>query len=269
MVNRRRREQVGQFTQDAGRSKYRSTDDTENKIQIKIEDKGNFNLPDEKTKLIALGSGDKIKKDLGDVFREAKQMCSLALAILGKPDALANSKVKLAITQCFRTDGTMTDEVCTEVAAVFRAIARGFNAPITIKLSQLSTPHYNQRGGVRWYKRQEDKSALGREALIMQRSSIGIKYYSDIKIDMGYFVKSMNEDPDRAARTLVHEASHRFAGMEDHCYMNDDGTSFSGVAPSKEQCYENADSIAWFAMHLRNLARNCRPIASVYEQLAT
>jgi hypothetical protein len=57
--------------------------------------------------------------------------------------------------------------------------------------------------------------------------------------------------------------------MEDHCYMNDDGTSFSGVAPSKEQCYENADSIAWFAMHLRTLARNCRPIASVYEQLGT
>jgi hypothetical protein len=60
-----------------------------------------------------------------------------------------------------------------------------------------------------------------------------------------------------AIQTLIHEATHKYVNTWDHCYMNDTGTAFdganssiTGVALTKDDCLENADSYAWFVVRV-------------------
>lgn len=52
--------------------------------------------------------------------------------------------------------------------------------------------------------------------------------------------------------TFIHEATHKFANTKDHGYMNDTGFSYRENTITTEQCLENADSYAHFAMRLDN-----------------
>jgi hypothetical protein len=52
--------------------------------------------------------------------------------------------------------------------------------------------------------------------------------------------------PHRVARTIIHEASHKFIGTRDHAYKPDH-VAYAGLTPS--QARANADSIACFAYY--------------------
>ena len=49
-------------------------------------------------------------------------------------------------------------------------------------------------------------------------------------------------------KTLVHEATHKYAGTDDYCYFEDDGVTPSSAFTSKERALRNADSYAWFVL---------------------
>jgi hypothetical protein len=82
------------------------------------------------------------------------------------------------------------------------------------------------------------------------------KHFSNIKLDGQYFLDNRDDfgigswktGTSRLVRLLIHEASHRFAGTEDHCYIDEDPNQFRDTAPEAGDCIENADSYAWLAM---------------------
>lgn len=51
-------------------------------------------------------------------------------------------------------------------------------------------------------------------------------------------------------KTLVHEATHKYAGTEDYCYFKDDGETPRSEFTSKKRALQNADSYAWFVLKI-------------------
>lgn len=51
-------------------------------------------------------------------------------------------------------------------------------------------------------------------------------------------------------KTLIHEATHKYAGTDDYCYFKDDGVTPDGPFNSQAQALINADSYAWFTVQL-------------------
>lgn len=49
-------------------------------------------------------------------------------------------------------------------------------------------------------------------------------------------------------KTMVHEATHKYAGTDDYCYFDDDGETPRGTFNSKQRALANADSYAWFVL---------------------
>jgi hypothetical protein len=95
-------------------------------------------------------------------------------------------------------------------------------------------------------------------------------YMGGIKLDMFTFVRRMQGgEQGLVARTLVHEATHRYAGTEDHAYMRPDGTGpkpdpggdqrlnsdFTEKPIQPEDWLGNADSYAFFAFGVWNDAK--------------
>ena len=60
-------------------------------------------------------------------------------------------------------------------------------------------------------------------------------------------------------KTLIHEASHKFAGTNDYCYFQDDGITPRGTFNNKTLALENADSYCWFAI---KIGRSWNPLAA-------
>jgi hypothetical protein len=64
-----------------------------------------------------------------------------------------------------------------------------------------------------------------------------------------------------AVQTIIHEATHKYAGTWDYCYFNEDGATpttaymrgYAGITPDRrgfvdrDAAMQNADSFAWFA----------------------
>lgn len=49
-----------------------------------------------------------------------------------------------------------------------------------------------------------------------------------------------------AVVTLIHEATHKYAGTNDYCYFDDDSYTPDGTFDDKNEALKNADSYAWF-----------------------
>lgn len=49
-------------------------------------------------------------------------------------------------------------------------------------------------------------------------------------------------------KSVVHEATHKYAGTIDYCYFKDDGKTPKKSFDSKASALQNADSYAWFAL---------------------
>jgi hypothetical protein len=60
------------------------------------------------------------------------------------------------------------------------------------------------------------------------------------------------EDERLGVKTLIHEATHKYAGTIDYVYMHDDGTGSRGdpsaTFDNKTKALMNADSYAWFVL---------------------
>lgn len=107
-------------------------------------------------------------------------------------------------------------------------------------------------------RRGEKAMATGDGAKFVRHVRDGATQYAGmIKLDMFTFVTRVaNGEHLLVARTLVHEATHRYAATEDHAYCRPDGNGFKGdTPPSTEQCLENADSYAYFCFAMQAAAR--------------
>jgi len=59
------------------------------------------------------------------------------------------------------------------------------------------------------------------------------------------------EDKDRlSALTLIHEATHKYAGTMDYCYFDNNSRDPDGVFTDKKFALVNADSYAWFILKI-------------------
>lgn len=52
------------------------------------------------------------------------------------------------------------------------------------------------------------------------------------------------------AETMIHEATHKYAGTEDYCYFKNDAKTPDGVFTDKARALQNADSYGWFAVKI-------------------
>lgn len=52
--------------------------------------------------------------------------------------------------------------------------------------------------------------------------------------------------------TLIHEATHKYAGTNDYCYFKDDSVTPDGTFDDKTEALKNADSYAWFTYKMGN-----------------
>jgi hypothetical protein len=61
-------------------------------------------------------------------------------------------------------------------------------------------------------------------------------------------------------QTLIHEASHKYAGTHDYAYFDDTGENPTPTWGLKDKMITNADSYAWFVVrvHTKNYTRNFR-----------
>lgn len=53
--------------------------------------------------------------------------------------------------------------------------------------------------------------------------------------------------------TLIHEATHKFAGTNDYCYFKKDGITPDGTFNDRAEALKNADSYAWFVYKCRKV----------------
>jgi hypothetical protein len=51
---------------------------------------------------------------------------------------------------------------------------------------------------------------------------------------------------DLGVVTLIHEATHKYAGTNDYCYFKDNAVDPRGTFNDKTEALKNADSYAWF-----------------------
>jgi hypothetical protein len=60
------------------------------------------------------------------------------------------------------------------------------------------------------------------------------------------------EDLQLACKTIIHEATHKYAGTYDECYFTEDGEepALGYTLESKKAAMANADSLAWYAMNV-------------------
>jgi hypothetical protein len=49
-------------------------------------------------------------------------------------------------------------------------------------------------------------------------------------------------------KTLIHEATHKYAGTDDYCYFTEDGRDPRSAFTEKARALKNADGYAWFAL---------------------
>lgn len=68
--------------------------------------------------------------------------------------------------------------------------------------------------------------------------------YGAIKIDAGRLQSAL------AAKTLVHEATHKYAGTDDYCYFGEDSITPRSTFDRKSRALCNADSYAWFVIKI-------------------
>lgn len=107
-------------------------------------------------------------------------------------------------------------------------------------------------------RRGEKALATGDGAKFVRHAKDGETQYAGmLKLDMFTFVTRVaNGEQMLVARTLVHEATHRYAATEDHAYCTPDGSGFkNGATPTPAECLENADSYAFFCFAMQAAAR--------------
>jgi hypothetical protein len=77
-------------------------------------------------------------------------------------------------------------------------------------------------------------------------------YFGRIKLDMFTFAQRIEGGEQvLVSRTLVHEATHRHAGTDDHAYCKPESDGFKfDLKLTTEQCVENADSYAHFCWRM-------------------
>jgi len=74
------------------------------------------------------------------------------------------------------------------------------------------------------------------------------KFLSDNqKYLMGAMKIDATKSRESMVNTIIHEATHRYAGTIDYAYFDKKGENPEGTFGDKRQALMNADSYAWFA----------------------
>jgi len=246
---------MGEHTRLHGRSKYSSSVvGTGGQVTLKVEDQK-----------VKIRDEDEIKAELDDkagallpaLVNGACAAVDTAMQVLRNAEWRAMDKVREKLGVCFSAPEGLSNTQRLTALHVYERTLSGLSGPITIKLSNMSSPENDTHGSVRWY----DSASTARPHLVKHTGSKGTKHYSNIKLDGRYFLDN-STGSKRAVlmKTLIHEATHRFAGTEDHRYLAADGLSFQDGDETANptdtgSCLENADSCAWFAYWMAHFKR--------------
>jgi hypothetical protein len=143
----------------------------------------------------------------------------------------AKQKLDQAMQTYFKCDNTL------KVMATLELVQNGMKGGYSLKTSNTSFSR-----SVNFFGDKPDEVDLT-EGYVRGRN-IG-----DIHVTRDYIMTNRFQ----AVRTLIHEASHKFADTVDFDemgYIEDDGSDFREQGITAEQCLRNADSYAYFCMAL-------------------
>lgn len=239
---------MGQHTERYGRSKYSSSviEVGSRAVTLKIEDQ-QVKIRDEKA--IKEGLDETAPGLLPKLVVSAGMAVDTALMVLRNQQWRSMDIVLAKLGVCFSAPEGLNQTQRLTAINVYERTKTGLSGPVTIKLANLSSENNDVHGGVRWY----DAASTARPHLLGHTTSKGTKHFSNIKLDGRYFLDNAT-GKGRAIlmKTLIHEATHRFAGTEDHRYLTADGLAFQDGDNTAQpidtnSCLENADSYAWFA----------------------
>lgn len=183
---------------------------------------------------------------------------TLAALASGRPDD--NSKIIKYANRYFRTADSWVDAQDTQkIHDKILLISNGLNADIDLKIHRIVPEKGVQEVGFvnSWAEVHHPKKRHDE----VHRREVPTKDDPNKYIAGNFLYGKIHITPEQVSsgrsgvRTLIHEASHRYTGTEDHCYCNADGTGFlqepqkfrKGI-PIKDQLLNNADSYAWFIL---------------------
>jgi hypothetical protein len=191
------------------------------------------------------GHRTKITNTLGKELGKARELLQATLAQLN--NAPSGSAYKRFANRYFLTptSGPSPTDLAT-IKSIIILTSNGLGADNTIKVG-------NNVG-------RNDKDVHG--SVSNARTADSKSYHNQVRdLDDGkmYRTGAIRMDEDTllnggrlAVVTLLHEATHKFAGTNDYCYFKDDSYSADGDFNDKTEALKNADGYAWFIYKMGN-----------------
>jgi len=184
---------------------------------------------------------------------------TLAALASGSPDD--NSKIIKYAHRYFQTaDWGVDAQDMKKIHDKILLISNGLNADIDLKIHRIPP----DKKGVETVAFVTSKATVlypQKPLHEVNRREVPTKADPDKYMPWNFLYGTIHITPEQVSsgrsgvRTLIHEASHRYTGTEDHCYCNYDGTGFAPKPrnfrkdrPIKDQLLNNADSYAWFIL---------------------
>lgn len=182
-----------------------------------------------------------------DLLASAKAALTEAIAAIDS--AAPSADVATYLKRYYLISGTPTAQQKQMIRGVLEATMIGLKGNLTLKIGHHVSKdgdddhgeivRHSVRGGAKVTKPYHNKISR------LDPSDKDQWVYGSMKLRAKTLVKK-----ELGLCTLIHEATHKFAGTMDACYFANDGKSqaFFGGKMNKATALMNADSHAWFAV---------------------
>jgi hypothetical protein len=186
------------------------------------------------------GSLTKMTNILGDDLKLAQDLLQRTDAQLHAPK-LSKDVLKYA----HRYFLTPADKIDTgdlqKMQSVITLVVNGMGSDMTIKVGKnVGGNDKDVHGSVRQTKKDSSKS--------YHTSVVDLDDGETWRMGAMRIDESTLETKRLGVVTLVHEATHKYAGTNDYCYFKDNSREPNGAFTDKNEALKNADSYAWFVL---------------------
>lgn len=194
------------------------------------------------------GHRTQISNRLGKELGKARELLQVTMAQLNGP-ALGTAYKRFATRYFLAPDtGPSTSDLET-IKNIILLTANGLASDVTIKVGDHAGKGDEDVHGQVNYKVKATAKPYHNQVL-------------DLDDGITYRAGAVMMDDDTllnggrlAVVTLIHEATHKYAGTNDYCYFEDDSYNPDGVFTDKIEALKNADSYAWFVYKMGNTYR--------------
>ncbi len=180
-----------------------------------------------------------------DLFRKCKFAVIDAVTLLKAADVVLarpspSSDVIRYANRYFLTGKKLSTDDLTQIRKVLGMILTGLKADVTIKVGDIGKGTLGSVAGVAGKtptKPYHNTVLAARSGKIETKGAIHMsdKHMSDGRL---------------AVVTLIHEAGHKFAGLRDYSYFDDNSVDPLSDFTDKSSAMKNADSYAWFTLKI-------------------